>query len=104
MLDIRIRYCRNNCCSFKYISLRKQIINSASMKKKDPNNILFARNNIIFDTVEKMTNSPFVFADEELEDYSILKNNKEIALVYTSMILISITYIIICDFLGKDDN
>ena len=48
--------------------------------KVEINNILFTRNNVILDTIEKMTNSPFIFQDEELEDSTILNKNKEIAL------------------------
>lgn len=75
-----------------------------TINKVDSNNILFTRNNVILDTVEKMTNNPFIFNDEDLEDYNILKNNKELATTYALLIIGCIAYIVISDFLNKDDK
>lgn len=67
------------------------------------NNVLFTRNNVIFDTVEKMTNTPFGFHDEEIEDTDILSKNKEIAMLYALLIISCILYIIISDWLNRED-
>ena len=71
--------------------------------KVDRNNVLFTRNNVISDTIEKLTNCPYIFDDEELEDYDILKNNKELAMMYAIIIIALVLYIIILDNIANDD-
>jgi hypothetical protein len=80
------------------------VLYEGSIHRVDKNNILFTRNNVILDMVEKMTNNPFVFNDEEMEDYNILKNNKELAFIYAVMIIGCIAYIVISDHFNKNDK
>lgn len=68
------------------------------------NQVLFTRNNVIVDTLQNLTNNPYVFEDEELSDYNILKNNKELAMFYCMIILGCIAYIVISDFWGNRGN
>jgi hypothetical protein len=91
--------------------IRKSMIKTHQMsrykcsKKVDiQNNIMFTRNNVILDTLEKMTNTPFLYNDEEMEDCNILSRNKEIATIYAVIIIVCILYIIITDFFSDKDK
>lgn len=57
----------------------------------------FMRNNVIVDTLEKLTNTPYIFEDDT-EEESLLMRNKEIATIYALIILICILYIVLSDF------
>lgn len=57
----------------------------------------FMRNNVIVDTLEKLTNTPYIFADDTVEE-SLIMRNKQIATVYALIILICILYIVLSDF------
>jgi len=68
-------------------------------KYVDQNHILFARNNIIIDAIEKLSYSPFDEMDYDFnDDNDIFKKNKEVALIYTIIIIFTITYIVIVDY------
>lgn len=57
----------------------------------------FMRNNVIMDTLEKLTNTPYIFEDDTVEESLIMKN-KQIASAYALMIILCILYIVISDF------
>lgn len=63
----------------------------------------FMRNNVIVDTLEKLTNTPYIFADDTLDENLILQN-KEIAKAYALIIILCILYIIITDYLDELDE
>jgi hypothetical protein len=71
-------------------------INTIKTNNIKPNqDILIARNNILSDTIEKITCSPYIYNDND-EIY-----NKEIAFIYSLIILGTISYIIIIDHINK---
>jgi len=68
----------------------------------EKNHLLFARNNIIIDAVERLTYNPYEDVDGENDSNVILKNNKEIAMIYCIIILGSILYIVLSDWLDPN--
>lgn len=73
-------------------------------QQKDINQILFLRNNVIIDTVQSLTSNPYVFCDDDNDDHDIIKNNKDIAMLYSIIILCCIAYIIISDMWDSNNN
>jgi hypothetical protein len=61
------------------------------------------RNNVIVDTLEKLTNTPYIFEDDTTEE-SLLLRNKHIASMYALIIIGCILYIIVSDFLDDSDK
>ena len=47
--------------------------------------IMFMRNNVLMETVEKLASDPFVFSDED--DCNIIARNREIATIYAIIII-----------------
>ena len=97
-------------CNYKNV---KYIIYKSNKWKKskthskdghvDKNHILFARNNIIIDVVDRFTYNPH----EEIchdESNNILQKNKELAMAYCIIIIFTIGYIVIIDWMSTYDD
>ena len=92
---------RFNLCKKVY---NVQIKNRVRCFPVDRNNILFTRNNVLTDTLEKMTSCPYSFNECEDSDLLLVQNNKELAATYSLYIIACLAYIIFQDFWDSRNN
>lgn len=65
--------------------------------------VCFMRNNVIIDTLEKLTNTPFIFEDDTT-DVNLIARNREIASLYALLIIACMLYIYITEVLEDQEK